>query len=422
MRTLPDDFVPQLPFPDFKWKWASLQCTEGINDPVVLLGVLFRMRKLELRNSGVTYSSDEFAEELVALDNAIKGRGVNVDLARRTGERNLMRNSGQYWRAVGLVPVTSSGGKIELTPFGRQVADRKISQTEFAVLTIQTLTLPNANIQSETECAQWENAGLNVRPLLLLLKIMIALSDEGYMGFISKTELIRIVIPISGVAGATVDDYVYFLKRFRDGHLDTSDWPDCCPKANDHRIAAEFLLFLENYGYIERDQQHIKEHIYHLTGSLYDEIRTIIANADAGIGDATMDRLRKNSDLVQEIERKRVQSGRYRPNQARFRRDVLGRNPRCVITNVTMSEVLEAAHIVPFKYHGEDTAANGLCMRMDIHQLFDSGHLRINAEGEVHLTDRARMEYGATIPPLIRFPDYINRDFVRWRWENYNGM
>ncbi len=39
--------IPALPFEGFKWKWASLQCTEGINDPVVLLGVLFRMAKLE---------------------------------------------------------------------------------------------------------------------------------------------------------------------------------------------------------------------------------------------------------------------------------------------------------------------------------------------------------------------------------------
>ena len=42
---LPKNYIPAKPFPDFKWKWASLQCTEGLNDPVVLLGVLFRMRK-----------------------------------------------------------------------------------------------------------------------------------------------------------------------------------------------------------------------------------------------------------------------------------------------------------------------------------------------------------------------------------------
>ena len=56
-------FVPEKPFPDFKWKWACLQCTEGLNDPVILLGVLFRMRKLERLNKGIKYSSDEFASQ-----------------------------------------------------------------------------------------------------------------------------------------------------------------------------------------------------------------------------------------------------------------------------------------------------------------------------------------------------------------------
>ncbi len=40
--SLTKDFIPVKPFDDFKWKWASWQCTEGINDPVVLLGILFR--------------------------------------------------------------------------------------------------------------------------------------------------------------------------------------------------------------------------------------------------------------------------------------------------------------------------------------------------------------------------------------------
>jgi hypothetical protein len=81
---LPIGFVPAKPFPDFKWKWASLQCTEGINDPVVLLGVLFRLRKLEGR--GIKYSSDEFAGEMQELSNDIRD-SVGIDLARRTGER-----------------------------------------------------------------------------------------------------------------------------------------------------------------------------------------------------------------------------------------------------------------------------------------------------------------------------------------------
>ena len=96
------DYIPQKPFPDFKWKWACLQCTEGLNDPVILLGVLFRMRKLEKLNKGIKYSSEEFANELRELSKDTAD-SVGVDLARRTGERNLIRNSGQYWRAVNLI-------------------------------------------------------------------------------------------------------------------------------------------------------------------------------------------------------------------------------------------------------------------------------------------------------------------------------
>lgn len=38
------NFVPDKPFDNFKWKWASLAPTETINDPIVLLGVLFKWR------------------------------------------------------------------------------------------------------------------------------------------------------------------------------------------------------------------------------------------------------------------------------------------------------------------------------------------------------------------------------------------
>ena len=52
----------------------------------------------------------------------------------------------------------------------------------------------------------------------------------------------------------------------------------------------------------------------------------------------------------------------------------------------------------------------------------DLANLRIAVDGGVFLTDRARMDYGALIPPAIRLPDCVKPDFVRWRWENYNGM
>lgn len=418
--SLPLDFIPTKPFPDFKWKWASLQCTEGLNDPVVLLGVLFRMRKLELSNKNVKYSSEAFAEELRSLARDIEGRGINVDLARRTGERNLIRNSGQYWRAVGLIPRNDTGGSIRLTQFGRLVADRKISQTEFAALTVQTFSLPNPAVQSAAECQRWRDAGLVLKPLSLILSILERLNDKDGAGYLTREELMRIVVPLSGTKKATIEDYVAFIKAYRDGALDIAQWPDCCTSANDHRIGREFLLFLANYGYVDILQREGEERFCY-NGQIGDQIHELLNLSAKGDCDELLKRL-KETDVVSEIDRKRVENGRKRKNQTRFRREVLGESPRCIITNVTMPEVLEAAHIIPFKYHGEDTRANGFAMRLDIHQLFDSGHLRIHENGGVFLTDRARMDYGASIPPVVHFPDWINRDFVRWRWDNYNGL
>ena len=124
-------FVPEKPFSDFKWKWACLQCTEGLNDPVILLGVLFRMRKLELLNKGIKYSSDEFARELIELSKDTE-ESVGVDLARRTGERNLIRNSGQYWRALNLIVPGGRSGKIELTDFTNGICSNNSSDISVA--------------------------------------------------------------------------------------------------------------------------------------------------------------------------------------------------------------------------------------------------------------------------------------------------
>ncbi len=422
--TLPRTFIPVLPFPNFKWKWACLQCTEGINDPVVLLGVLFRMRHLENENRGLRYSSPEFAEQMQELSRDLENSGVNVNIAGRTGERNLIRNSGQYWKALGLIPVQSHG-VIELTSFGKRVADRDISQSEFAATTIQTFSLPNSAIQSSEECNAWQAHHLHLYPLRLLLEILRDIADESQK-YITKDELIKIIIPLSSYPNATVEDYVNFIHWYREEPSLVNSWPNCCPSANDHRIAREFLLFLSNYGYLEAvhvpvDVTVHKVEQFKYNMALDDEIRSILSmppgTSSIEIADAIHD-----SDVTSDIERIRVQANRRRPNQARFRRDILGHYERCIITNVTMPEVLEAAHIKPYKYHGEDTAANGFCLRMDIHQLFDAGHLRIAVNGEVHLSGRARQDYGALIPPRIFLPEFVNLDFVRWRWENYNGL
>lgn len=421
-----DDFIPNLPFPRFKWKWASVQCTEALNDPVILLGVLFRLRKLEGR--GLKYSSPELARELRILSDDIRG-SLTVNLADRGGDRNIIRNSGQYWKGVGLIDSFDHSGVIRLTEFGRKVADREISQSEFAAITIQTFKLPNQVILSPKEYREWVNNKIELFPLKLILQICLGFEDfkERY---ITTEELTKIVMPLSSNSDTEIADYVNFLALFRSGKLhNLSLWPNCCTAANDCRIAREFLIFLSNYGYLVEADNNATEktnrfnRAYYLNQDLENEIRIIISSG-AGSSNLSDVGLRlRYTETIPEIERKRVLSNKLsRPNQAAFRKEVLKACERCVITNVSLKEVLEAAHIKPFKYKGEDTIANGFAMRSDIHTLFDTGHLRINVTGVIEVSGQARMDYGALIPPSIRIPDFTNKDFLRWRYENYNGL
>lgn len=157
---------------------------------------------------------------------------------------------------------------------------------------------------------------------------------------------------------------------------------------------------------------------YSINGDLIDEIIDITTNKLSNASLIETAQIVRATSVTSEIERKRL-SGR--PRQAQFRREVLSHCKRCVITNVCMPEVLEAAHIKPYKYNGADTIANGFAMRTDIHLLFDTGHLRISERGDVELSQTARLDYGALIPPRIVVPDFTDRDNLRWRWENYNG-
>ncbi|MDE5765508.1 MAG: HNH endonuclease [Ruminococcus sp.] len=418
---LPKNFVPKKPFPDFKWKWASYQCTENINDPVILLGVLFRMRKLEQLGKRLKYSSKEFGIEMQSLQNDVSD-SIKINLGGRIGERNIIRNSSQYWRAVGLIPADSKG-IIQLTDFGRKVADREISQSEFAAITIQTLRLPNNNIQKKEECDLWINKGIIIYPLKLILQIVYELTKlNDKQGYITPEELVKIVIPLSG-AKAELQDYVNFILWFRAKEITLIGWDDYIDRSNDFRFAREFLLFLRNYGYlISFGVKKRENEEYYININILEEIRKIINTIpnDESLLKA-LEQIRA-SEVTSEVERKRIRTRVSRPNQANFRREVLKACERCIITNATMPEILEAAHIKPFKYNGEDTIANGFAMRVDIHTLFDTGHLRISPEGEVKLSDRARMNYGSIIPPTIVIPPFTNREFLRWRWENYNGI
>lgn len=420
------DFIPQLPFPEFKWKWASVAPTEGINDPVVLLGVLSRIAKLS--GSGLKYSSEEFSNELIGLSKDLANSGVNVNIAERGGDRNLMRNSGQYWRALNLIP-NVRGGEIQITPFGKKVAENEISQSEFSATVLMTFTLPNPNVQTDEECKKWNNAGIKIHPLKLLLEITRELANQSdeVQACLTKDELIKIIIPLSAYSSISIKDYVSYILLYRNGDLDISKWPNICTRSNDHRMAREFMLFLSYYGYFVTEKRNgVETFCYNF--DIDDEIQEILRK-NITTDEQSIEFLR-SSGVTQETERKLIEGNAKKKGrgslQQKFRNDLFTLYPHCIISEINMPEVLIAAHIKPVEYNGGYDVSNGFLMRTDLHLLFDANHLRIKPAGEsvaeIVVDNVTKMSYGFTIPPRIILPEYINKENLRWRFDNYKGI
>jgi putative restriction endonuclease len=70
-----------------------------------------------------------------------------------------------------------------------------------------------------------------------------------------------------------------------------------------------------------------------------------------------------------------------RQGQGQFRSELLtAYDAQCSVSGCTVREVLEAAHIIPYKGAETNNVQNGVLLRADLHTLFDLGLITINAE------------------------------------------
>ena len=384
---------PRKPFDGYKWIWASYAPTESLNDPAVFLGVLRAMRECE----GERKSSDELYQALQRVEADIGDRVSTVRLAR-SGSRNLIRNSGQYWQATGVLVKKRS--IIELSDFGRRVADGEIARREYGIQIVQSLRLPNRSIAGNW--SDWDEAGLDIHPLKLILSILAELRGlANAENRLSVDELTQIVIPLAG-SKASLDIHCEAIRMHRAGRLDLSQWPNCVPESNDRRMAREFLLFLEHHGFVVSVQHGValvdRDHGFDLGSSPPMEA--------AAAGDLFATR---PLELVKKVAR---------PGQPRFRRQVLERHgAQCLLTGEKIPDVLEAAHIIPVRYNGSDDASNGLCLRSDVHTLFDSGHIRIRESGHIKMSKTVKSSQSYwQLPEEVVIPPFVQRPALEWRW------
>lgn len=418
-------YIPSIPFEGYKWFFATKAPTESLGDPAVLLGLVNRMAKIE--DSKTKYSSPEFAQALIDLDNDIE---TPVDLSRRIGERNLIRNSGQYWKLFGLIPADSTRGIITLTPLARSIAKGDVNQLDFAASMIVAFKLPNKVSYSDREIWDWEQSGLIIHPFKLILKVIRELfvinPDEAW---INNDELAYIVVPMAGDR-QNAREMANYILAYRENKTIIEGWPNCVLRSNDKRFCGEYLRFLTNYGYLEK-----QERINDNETLSRDETRfAYIPELDFQIQElidgtwsensAELIKLIQQSDISSAVSMSSIARTTTRPGQQLFRRNLLAVVDRCPITGVDLPTVLQAAHIKPHAYGGPENVDNGLPLRADIHCLFDAGLLNIKPTSHGRfcsielLDEKVRSNYREFIDKFIELPDETNMEYIRWRYDN----
>jgi HNH endonuclease len=406
--------TPVKPFPSYKWRWLSYAPTESLLLPPIFLGVL----RVLARHERESPADAAVVRELAGVS---EETGSPVNLAR-TGDRNLIRNSGQYWKGTGLLG--PERGTIELTPLGRKLAEGTVTQSEFAAIMVQQTVLPNPWTYTAEEIGNWRAADLEIRPLALILQVMEELGRNfggRSAAYLTPRELIRICIPLAG-AKENAAIIAEAIARHRARKLNVSGWPDCIPGANDHRLAKEFLKFLANFGLCRHVPGDASMNDAYCLDEL-DGIDSIPAVPAVSIftgaenANAIVEEIR-HSPLPSIIERQRTLIAVLsRPGQPEFRNQVFrAYGGRCLLTGDSIEAVLEAAHIVPVADGGADTPDNGICLRVDVHRLFDSTNIRIKATGELQLSDavRASTNY-RSLPARVTIPRFVNPANISWR-------
>ena len=89
-----------------------------------------------------------------------------------------------------------------------------------------------------------------------------------------------------------------------------------------------------------------------------------------------------------------------RQGQRAFRQQLLrAYTGRCAVTGCQITDILEAAHIVPYQGPHTNHVSNGLLLRADLHTLFDLGLLTVDDE-----------TMSVVVAPILRSTEY-------GRWE-----
>lgn len=124
--------------------------------------------------------------------------------------------------------------------------------------------------------------------------------------------------------------------------------------------------------------------------------------------------------FAQQDEREIIERAiRLRRGQQKFREGLLKRfNSTCVVTGSKIKDVLEAAHIMPYRGEKDNDLNNGLLLRADIHTLFDLNLVAIDPKTLlIHFHSKIVKEYSEYhLRKILVNEEKPSLVSLEWRW------
>ncbi len=128
-------------------------------------------------------------------------------------------------------------------------------------------------------------------------------------------------------------------------------------------------------------------------------------------------------ELAEKGNKTSIKKVQTRPGQQRFKFRVLKRyGPQCAVCNISIPEVLDAAHLRSKKEHGSDDPRNGLVLCAVHHRALDTGlfaiepsSLRIRGRASGPDLNALRIEYTT----LEHLPEKPHSHALEWIWSRW---
>lgn len=110
-----------------------------------------------------------------------------------------------------------------------------------------------------------------------------------------------------------------------------------------------------------------------------------------------------------------------RQGQRDFRNGLIKRyGPKCAISACTIMQIVEAAHIWPYRGTDDNHPENGLLLRADLHTLYDLNLIGIDEDMKVNISPQLMgTEYETYYGQILSIPKPLSRTAISWRWKSF---